>query len=115
SENIIAAEIRLRLVESNKARHFERQTLLVVGGAALCFLYGHHAMSCRGAQAYRGQWTRRAIVLNINIDADPDVLASLALGSAINGLVLSRGQGTEPGNEYRKCRSHTFHITPPQS
>src|SRR5262245_49594850 len=72
-------------------------------------------MSCRGAQAYRGQWTRCAIVLNINIDADPDVLASLALSSAINGLVLSRGQGTEPGNEYRKCRSHTFHIIPPQS
>jgi hypothetical protein len=71
-------------------------------------------MSWLGAQAYRGQWTRCAIVLNINIEADPDVLPSLALGSAINGLILSRGQGAEPDNEYRKCPSHTFHITPPQ-
>jgi hypothetical protein len=70
------------------------------------------AMSRRGAQAYRGQGTRCAIVLNINVDANPDVLASLALGSAINGLILSRGQGTEPDNEYRECRSHNFHITP---
>src|SRR5690349_19459262 len=71
-------------------------------------------MSWRGAQAYRGQWTRCAIVLNIKIDADSDVLASLALGSAINRLVLSRGQGTEPDNEYRQCRSHNLHITPLQ-
>src|SRR4030095_9288838 len=68
-------------------------------------------MNRRGAQAYRGQWTRCAIVLNIKIDADSHVLASLALGSAINGLVLSRGQGTEPDNEYRQCRSQHFHTT----
>src|SRR5262245_58721911 len=71
-------------------------------------------MSWRGAQAYRGQWTRCAIVLNIKIDANSHVLARLALGSAINGLVLSRGQGTEPDNGYCQCPSHSFHITPLQ-
>jgi hypothetical protein len=40
--------------------------------------------------------------VHINIDADPDVLAGLALDGAINGFVLSGGQGTEPDNEYRK-------------
>jgi hypothetical protein len=71
-------------------------------------------MSRRAAQTYRGEWTGRAIGLDIDIDADPNVLASLTFRSTINGFVLSRRQGTEP-NEHHKCQTHSFHITSPQS
>ena len=65
-------------------------------------------MSRRAAQTYRREWAGRAIGLDIDIDADPNVLAGLTLGSAINGFVLSRGQGTEPNNEYHKSRPTAF-------
>jgi hypothetical protein len=114
NKSIIAAEIRFRLVQRNITGHFERQTLLVVGGADLGFPDRNFAMSRRGAEAYRREWTGRAIGLDIDIDADPKALASLTLGSAINGFVLSRGQGTKP-KKHHKCQTHRFHITPPQS
>ena len=80
-----ADEIRLGLIKRNKTGHFQRQALLVIGRGDLALLQRDGAVGGLRDQPDRGQGSRGAIGLHVEIDADLDSLGGRALGPTADG------------------------------
>jgi hypothetical protein len=52
-------------IDGNIRRHLQCQALLVICGARGCLFYNNLTMRGRLAKPYRGEWTRRAVRLQI--------------------------------------------------